>query len=50
MAEIWAALPLRGADPHREKFLVVEVVATMNGAISDLIAEALGFLYFIYER
>ena len=48
MPKIWAALPLRGADPHREKFLlVVEVVVRMNGAISDFIAEALGFLYFI---
>ena len=47
MPKIWAALPLRGADPHREKFLLlVEVVATMNGAIGDLIAQALGFLYF----
>ena len=47
MPKIWAALPLRGADPHREKFLlVVEVVVRMNGAISDFIAEALGFLYF----
>ena len=46
MPKIWAALPLRGADPHREKFLLlVEVVATMNGAIGDLIAQALGFLY-----
>ena len=51
MAEIWAALPLRGADPHREKFLlVVEVVATMNGAISDLIAQALGFFILFNER
>ena len=47
MPKIWAALPLRGADPHREKFLLLEVVATMNGAIGDLIAQALGFLYFI---
>ena len=48
MPKIWAALPLRGADPHREKFLLlVEVVVRMNGAISDFIAEALGFLYFI---
>ena len=48
MPKIWAALPLRGADPHREKFLlVVEVVVRMNGAIGDFIAEALGFLYFI---
>ena len=49
MPKIWAALPLRGADPHREKFLlVVEVVVRMNGAISDFIAEALGFLYFFF--
>ena len=27
MAEIWAALPLRGADPHREKFLLLGEVA-----------------------
>ena len=27
MAEIWAALPLRGADPHREKVLLLGEVA-----------------------